>query len=208
MASLTQWTWVWASSGRWWRTGKPSILHPWGRKEPVMTEWLNNNIVSYILLWDGQRYNPKTRQFSHLVAQSCLTLCDPMGCSMPGFPVHHQPLELTQTHIHWISDAIQPSSPPSSPFPPSFNLSQHQGLSQWVISLYQMTKYCSFSFSISPSNEYSGMISSRMDWLDLLQSKGLSRVFSNTKAQKHQFFGAQLSSQSNSHIHIWLLEKP
>ena len=69
-------------------------------------------------------------------------------------------------------------------------------------------KYWSFSFSISPSNEHPGLISFRMDWLDSLQSKGLSRVFSNTTVQKHQFFGAQLSSQSNSHIHTWPLEKP
>ena len=69
-------------------------------------------------------------------------------------------------------------------------------------------KYWSFSFNISPSNEHPGLISFRMDWLDLLQSKGLSRVFSNTTVQKHQFFGAQLSSQSNSHIHTWLLETP
>ena len=70
------------------------------------------------------------------------------------------------------------------------------------------SKYWSFSFSISPSNEYSGLISFRMDWLDLLQSKGLSRVFSNTTVQKHQFFGTQLSLQSNSHSHTLLLEKP
>ena len=69
-------------------------------------------------------------------------------------------------------------------------------------------KYWSFNFSISPSNEHPGLISVRMDWLDFLQSKGLSRVFSNTTVQKHQFFGAQLSSQSNSHIHTWPLEKP
>ena len=69
-------------------------------------------------------------------------------------------------------------------------------------------KYWSFSFSISPSNEYSGLISFRMDWLDLLAAKGLSRAFSNTMVQKHQFFGAQLSSQSKSHIHTWPLEKP
>ena len=69
-------------------------------------------------------------------------------------------------------------------------------------------KYWSFSFSISPSNEYSGFISFRIDWFDLLQSKGLSRVFSNTTVQKHQFFSAQLSLWSNSHIHTWLLEKP
>ena len=69
-------------------------------------------------------------------------------------------------------------------------------------------KYWSFSFSISPSNEYSGRISFRMDWLDLLQSKGLSRVFSNTTVQKHQFFGTQFSLYSNSHIHTWPMEKP
>ena len=69
-------------------------------------------------------------------------------------------------------------------------------------------KYWSFSFNISPSNENPGLISLRMDWLDVLQSKGLSRVFSNTTVQKHQFFGAQLSSQSNFHIHTWPLEKP
>ena len=69
-------------------------------------------------------------------------------------------------------------------------------------------KYWSFSFSIIPSKEIPGLISFRMDWLDLLQSKGLSRVFSNTTVQKHQFFGAQLSSQSNSHIHTWSQEKP
>ena len=69
-------------------------------------------------------------------------------------------------------------------------------------------KYWSFSFSISPSNEHPGLISFRMDWLDLLESLGLSRVFSNTTVQKHQFFSAQLSSQSNSHIHTWPLEKP
>ena len=68
-------------------------------------------------------------------------------------------------------------------------------------------EYWNFSFSISPSNEYSVLISFRMDWLDLLQSKGLSRVFSNTTVQKHQFFGAQLSSPSNSHIHTWPLKK-
>ena len=65
-------------------------------------------------------------QFSS-VSQSCLTLCDPMDCSMPGFFVHHQLPELTQTHIHWVDDAIQPSNPLSSPSPPAFNLSQHQG---------------------------------------------------------------------------------
>ena len=72
--------------------------------------------------------------------------------------------ELTQTHVHWVGDAIQPSHPLSSPSPPTFNLSQHQGLFQWVSSLHQVAKYWSFSFNISPSNEYSELISFKMDW--------------------------------------------
>ena len=233
-----------------------------------------------------------------------------MDQSMPGFPVHHQLPEFTQTHVHWVGDIVQPSHPLSFPSPPAFNLSQHQGLFKWVSSSHQWPKYWSFSFNISPSNEYSGLISFRMDGLDLLavqgtlksllqhhsskelilqcqgffivqlshpsswwyhpaisssvvpfssctqslpasesfpmsqlftwggqstgvsalalfppkniqdwsplewtgwisfQSKGLSRVFSNTTVQKHQFFGAQPSKQSNSHIHPWPLEKP
>ena len=78
------------------------------------------------------------------VAQSCPTLCEPMDCSMPGFPVHHQLLEFTQTHVHWISDAIQPSRPLAAPSPPAPNLSQHQGLFQWVSSLHQVAKVLEF----------------------------------------------------------------
>ena len=73
------------------------------------------------------------------VAQSCPTLCDPLDCSMQSFPVHHQPPELAQTHVHWVSDAIQPSHPLSFPSP-AFNLSQHQDIFQWVSSLYQVAK--------------------------------------------------------------------
>ena len=87
----------------------------------------------------------------------------------------------------------QPSHPLLSPSPLAFNLSQRQGLFKWVSSLHQVAKDWSFSFSISPSNEYSELISFRMDGWISLQSKGLSRVFSNTTVQKHQFFGAQLS---------------
>ena len=95
-----------------------------------------------------------------------------MDCSTPGFPVHHQLLELAQTHVHWVSDAIQPSHPLSSPSPPAFNLSQHQHFCQWLSSLHQVARYWSFSFSISPYNEYSGLISFRTDWLDLLTVQG------------------------------------
>ena len=127
------------------------------------------------------------------VTQSCPTLCDPMDYSMLGFSVRHQLLEPTQTHVHCVSDAIQPSHPLSSPSPSTFNLSQHQGLFKWVSSLHTAAKVLEFRFSISPSNEYSGLISFRIGWLVSLQSRELSRVFSNTTVQKHQFFGAQLS---------------
>ena len=80
--------------------------------------------------------------------------------------------KLAQTHAHQVSDATQPSHPLSSPYPPAFNLSQHQGLFQWVGSLHHVAKYWSFSFSVSPSNEYSGLISFRMDWMDLFAVQG------------------------------------
>ena len=91
------------------------------------------------------------------VAQLCPTLCDPLNCSTPGLLVHHQLLELTQTHVHWVGDTIQPAHPLSSPSP-ALNLSEHQGLFQWV-SFSHWPEYWSFSFSISPSSEYSGLIS-------------------------------------------------
>ena len=110
-------------------------------------------------------------QFSS-VTQLSLTLCDPMDCSTPGLPVHHQLLELAQTHVHWISDAIQPSHSLSFPSLPAFNLSQHQGLFKWVKSVLciRWLKYWSFSFSISPSSKHSGLIFFRIDWFDLHES--------------------------------------
>ena len=111
------------------------------------------------------------KQFSP-VTQSCPTLCNPMDCNVPGFPVRHQLPELTQTHVHRVSDAIQPPHLLLSPSPPAFNLSQHQGLFQWVSSLHQVAQVWSFSFSVSPFNEYSGLISFRMDWLDLHAVQG------------------------------------
>ena len=136
-------------------------------------------------------------QFSHSV---CLTLCNPMDCSTPGLPVHHQLLEFAQTHAHGVSDAIQPSHPLLSPSPLAFNLSQHQSLFQGVSSSHQVAKVLEFQLHISPSKEYSGLISFRIDWFDFLSSARDSlenprdsQVFSNTTAQKHYFFGAQLS---------------
>ena len=94
-----------------------------------------------------------------------------MDCSTPGFPVLHHLPELAQTHVHRVRNAIQLSHLLSSPSPPTFNLSQHQGLFQWVLCI-RWPKYWSFSFIISPSNEYSGLIPFRMDWLDLLAVQG------------------------------------
>ena len=137
-------------------------------------------------------------QFSS-VAQSCPTLCDRMNHSMPGLPVHDQLPEFSQTHVHQVGDAIQPSHPLSSPSP-AFNLSQHQGLFQWVSASHQVAKYWSFSFSISPSSEYSGLISFKMDWLDLLAVQGTLRSFLQHRSSKASilrvltFFIAQLSN--------------
>ena len=107
------------------------------------------------------------------VTQSCPTLCDPMDCSMPGFPVHHQLPERVQTRVHWVSDTNQPSHPLLFPFPPAFNLSQLQNLFKWVISSHQVAKVLEFQLQhLSPSNEYSGLISFRIDWFDLLAVRG------------------------------------
>ena len=95
-----------------------------------------------------------------------------MDCRTPGFPVHHQLPGLAQTHVHWVSNAIQASHPLSPPSPPAFNLSHHQGFFQWVRSLHQVPKYWSLSFSISPSNEYSGLTSFSIDWFYLLAVQG------------------------------------
>ena len=110
-------------------------------------------------------------QFSS-VAQSCPTLCDPMNHSTPGLPVHHQLPEFTQIHVHRVGDAIQPSHPLSSPSPPAPKPSQHQGLFQWVNSSHEWPKYWSFSLMISPSNEHPGLVSFRIDWLDLFAVQG------------------------------------
>ena len=110
-------------------------------------------------------------QFSS-VAQSCPTLWDPMNRSTPGLPVHHQLPESTQTHVHRVRDAIQPSHPLSSPSSPALNLSQHQGLFQWVSSLHQVAKILEFQLQHQSSNEHPGLISFRMKWLDLLAVQG------------------------------------
>ena len=143
------------------------------------------------------------------IAKLSSTLCDPMDCSTPGFPIHHQLPEFTQTHVHQVSDAIQPSHPLLSPF--SSSLQSFPALGSFPMNQF----FTSGGQSIGVSASASVLPMNIQDWFPLgltgwifLQSKGLSRVFSNTAVQKHQFFNTQLSLWSNSHIHTWLLEKP
>ena len=140
----------------------------------------------------------RTYKFSS-VTQSCPSLCDPMNRSTPGLPVHHQLPESTQTHVHCVSDAIQPSHPLSSPSPPAPNLSQHQRLFQWVSSLHQVAKVLEFQLHISPSDEHPGLISFRIDWLDLLAVQGTLKSLLQHHSSKAStlwcsaFFTVQLS---------------
>ena len=148
-------------------------------------------------------------QFSSVQSLNHVWLCDPTDCSMPGLPVHRQRLELAQTHVHRVGDAIQPSHPLLPASPPAFSLSQHQSLFKWISCLHQVAQVLEFSASTSvfPMNTQDWSHLGWTGWISL-QSKGLARVFSSTTVQKHQFLSAQVSLKSNSHIHTWLLEKP
>ena len=141
-------------------------------------------------------YLPQFSQFSP-VPLLCPILCDPMDCGVPDLPVHHQVPEFTQTHVHWVSDAIQPSHPLLSPSSPAFNLSQHQSLFQWVGALIRWPKY--WSFSISPSSEYSELISFRTNWFAMLAVQGTLKSLLQHRSSKASilqhsaFFMVQLS---------------
>ena len=151
---------------------------------------------------------PISVQFSS-VTQLCPTLCDPMNCSTPDLPVHHQLPEFTQTHVYWVGDAIQPSHALSSPSPlntQSLPAPEYFPMSQLFAWGGQSIGVSALA-SVLPKNTQDWSPLEWTGWISL-QSKRLSRVFSNTTVQKHQFFGTQLSSQSNSHIHTWPLEKP
>ena len=131
-------------------------------------------------------------QFSS-AAQSCPTVCDPMDCSTPSLPVHHQLLEFTQMQVHWLSDAIQPPQPLSSPSPPTFDFASIRVFSsESVLHISGRSIGISASTSVLPMNIQDWYPLGWTGWISL-QSKGLSSVFSNTTVQKHQFFGPQLS---------------
>ena len=197
-----------------WRiswTEEPGGLQSMGHKESDTTKWLTLTYVmgqkawiltlgqilhsnpcrilapKYIWLYLSMNRGPllpdTSVQFSS-VARSCLTLCDPMNHSTPGLPVHHQLLEFTQTHVHQVGDAIQSSHPLSSPSPPAPNPFQHQGLFQWVNSATGGQSIgVSASASVLPMNTQDWYPLRWTGWISL-QSKGLSRVFSNTTVQK------------------------
>ena len=140
--------------------------------------------------------------------QSCPTVCDPMNCSMQGFPVLNQVPELTQSHLHWVGDAIPPSGPLLYTSPPAIIVPRIRVfLINWLFTSCDQSTGTSASASVLPMTIQDWVPVGWTGWISS-QSKGLSRVFSNTTVQKHQFFGTQLSSQSNSHIHAWPLEKP
>ena len=150
-----------------------------------------NNLKESVKIEHGPKFSS--------IAQSCLTLCNPMDCSTPGFPAHHQLSELAQTHVHWVGDTIQSSHPLLFPSLPAFNLSQQQGLFQLISSSHRWPKYWSFSFNISPPNEYPELISPRMDWLDLLAVQGTLKSLLQHRSSKASilwqsaFFIVQLS---------------
>ena len=136
-------------------------IYQWSLRFSLLGDFFITNSTSLLVIGGG----------GCSVAKSYPTLWDPMDCCMPGFPDCHNLLESAQVHVHWIGDAIQPSHPllPSSP---AFNLSQHQGLSNESAPYIMWPKYWNFRFSISPSNEYSGLISFRIDWFDPLAVQG------------------------------------
>ena len=162
-------------------------------------------MLKYVSL--NRKFNSSV-QFS-LVAQSCLTLCNPMNRNTPGLPVQHQLPEFTQTHIHRVSDAIQPSHPLSSPSPPAPNPSQHQNLFQWVNSSHEVAKVLEFQFSIIPSKETPGLISFRMGWLDLLAVQGTLKSLlqhHSSKASILRMLEASKSASWGSSWEVWWVQ--
>ena len=143
------------------------------------------------------------------VSKSCLTHYDPMNCSMPVFPVFHYLPESAQIHVYWDSDVIQPSHPLLCPFSccPQSLLTSGSFPMSWLFASGGQPIGASAPASVLPINTQGWFLLGLTGWISL-QSKGLSRVICNITVQKHQFFRSQLSSQSNSHIHTLLMEKP
>ena len=220
MHQMNHWCFVWLAPSQqrlfWSPEHQPSSLLDLFKIFIIELKYI---IILMCLILKKKTFQPHRlsspwQQFSS-ASQSCPTLCNSMDCNMLDLPVHHQ--LLAQTHVHSVSDAIQPSHPPSSPSPPALNLSQQQGLFKWASFLHQSIGcflHQSIGQSIGVSSSASDLPVNIQDWSPLgwtgwifLQSERLSRAFSNTTVQKHQFFSAQHSSQSKSHIHTLPLEK-
>ena len=161
----------------------------------TLSSWATSRVAMRISFDDCSQFNS--------VTQLCPTLCDPMDCSMPCLPVHHGLPQFIQIHVHWVGNAIEPSHPLLSLLlPPSI----FPSIRVFSISLcIRWPKYWSFSFSISPSSEYSGMISFRIDNFDLVAVQGTLKSLLQHHSSKESIFSVQLSLWSNSHIHTWLL---
>ena len=188
-----------------WRipwTEEPGRLQSMGLRT-VGHDWATRHII-YVIV---ETFSISSVQFSS-VAQSCPTLCNPMNCSTPGLPVHHQPGVHSNSHpsSRWCHPAISSSVVPFSSCPQSLPASESFPMSQFFAWGDQSIGVSALA-SFLPNKSQGWSHSEWTGWISL-QSKGLSRVFSNTTVQKHQFFGSQLSSQSNSQIHTWPLEKP
>ena len=184
--------------------GQRSLLgyNPWSHKEtdtiehPCMDD--NYQLLSSWCFCSIYQFSP--------LAQSCPTLCDPMDCKMPGFPVHHQFPEVAQTHVHQVGDAIPPSHPLLSPSPPALILAQHQGLFQGVSSSYQLAKVLEFQLSLSPFNEYSGSTYAiillqylfSLHCIYLFTCWPLLLIYKLPEGRKHALFVLSASTQHNS----------
>ena len=173
---------------KWCHLGSPINVNHIGIIYQIILkeEWMNNQYLTI-----------SSVQFSHSVVSDSLQPC---GQQHTSFLVHHQLLELGKTHVHWVGNAIQPSHLLSSPSPPAFNLSQHQGLFKWVRSSHQVAKVLEFQ-----------LLHQSFQWTlrtDLLAVQGTLKSPWVQRVQKHEFFGTQLSLRSNPHSHTWLLEKP
>ena len=175
----------------------PFPFHRWLWWSSDMLNSLSSHKIKHLSPYNFQHAYYISQSVSS-VAQSCPTLCNPMDCSTPGFPIHHQLPELTQTHVHWAGDAIQQSHSLSSPSP-ALNLSQHQGLFQWVSSSHEVAKVLEFQLQHQSFLEHSGLIFFRMYWLDLPALQGILKSLLQHHSSKASvlrcsaFFIAQLS---------------
>ena len=185
--------------------GIPAILewiaYPFSRGSSWPRNWTGVSCIADRLFTSGLWLSSVQFSRVRLFATSWITACQAsLSIANSRSSLKFTSIELVMPSRHLILCRPLLLLPP---IPPSIRVFSHESTLRM-----RWPKYWSFSFSIIPSKEHPGLMSFRMDWLDLMQSKGLSRVFSNTTVQKHQFFGVQLSSQSNSHIHTWPLEKP